>query len=98
MVKQGIFWISSDVGDMNRPPFKQCSTEFRSSFRFDCAIFDIIDELLREAVRLGTVEGSIFFASNLALIGIAELSRRFNERLQHCVEVEGRAADDFEHL
>src|SRR5262252_133949 len=33
-----------------------------------------------------------------AVSGIAEPSRRFGERIEHWLEIESRAADDFQHL
>jgi hypothetical protein len=33
---------------------------------------------------------------NRPLVSVAQTGRRFDQRLQHCLEVEGRAADDLE--
>ena len=52
----------------------------------------------RKAVCFGAVEDSVFLAGNDGLVGIAEPGRRFNEGLQHCLQIERRAADDLEYV
>jgi hypothetical protein len=83
---------------MNGPAFEKRAPECRAPLGLDWHIFDVIHELLREAVGLGAVENPISLACNVDLIGIAEPGRRFNESLQNCLEIKGRAADDFEHV
>ena len=95
---QGVFWISLHVGDMNQSTFEQCAPGRRASFGIDWNISDIVHEFGREAVGLGTVESSVFLAGNGGLVGIAEPGCRFNESLQNCPQIKGRAADDLEHV
>jgi hypothetical protein len=57
-----------------------------------------VQKLAGIAVGLRVVEKTIFLTDNCALVGIAEPSSRFNEGLQHCPQVEGRAADDLENV
>ena len=83
---------------MHRTPFEQRAPEPRAAFGLDRNISDIIHEFGRKAVCLSAVENSVFLAGNDGLIGIAEPGRRFNEGLQHCLQVESRAADDLEHI
>ena len=55
-------------------------------------------KLLRKAVRLGAKEQAALLPSNRRLVGIAELGGRLDQRLQHRLKIERRAADDFEHV
>ena len=52
---------------MHRASFKQRTAERRAAFGCDWNISDIINEFAREAVGLGTVEGPVFLARNMAL-------------------------------
>jgi hypothetical protein len=38
------------------------------------------------------------FPAELMFVGVAQACRRFDQRLQHRFEVEGRPADDLEHV
>src|SRR5262245_58945661 len=83
---------------MHRAPFKQRTTERRAAIGCDWNISDIINKFARKPVRFGAIKDSILLTSNNSLLGIAERRRRLNEGLQHCVQVEGRAANDLEHV
>ena len=97
-LQEGVFWISLYVGDMNQSTFEQCAPERQASFGNDWNISDIIHVFGREAVGLGTIEDSVFLAGNGGLVGIAEPGCRFDKSLQHGLQVEGRPADDLEHV
>ena len=59
---------------------------------------DVFDEFRREAVGLRAKEDAASLPRNGGLVGIAKPGRRFNERLEHRLQIEGRAADDLEHV
>src|SRR5262249_38943344 len=59
---------------------------------------DIFDELGRVTVSLSEEEHSILLPSYRGVVGPAKAASRFNERLQHRLEIEGRAADNLEHV
>src|SRR5262245_48225281 len=44
------------------------------------------------------MEHAILLARDRRLVGVAKSRRRFDQRLQHGLQVEGRAADDLEHV
>ena len=53
---------------------------------------------LRKAVGFRAIEHAILLSGDGGLVGIAEPCGRFDERLQHRLQIEGRAADDLEHV
>jgi len=97
-LSESVFRVGLHIGDMNHPTFQQGSPKCRSPFRLDRHGSHVVDELLREAVGLGAKEHSGLLAGNGGLVGIAESGGGFYKRLQHRLEIEGRAADDLEHV
>src|SRR5262249_801090 len=69
---EGVFRISLYVGDMNHPAFEQRTPGRRTSFGLDWNTFDVIREFTSEAVGLRAVEGPVFLAGNVGLVGIAK--------------------------
>src|SRR5262249_18007896 len=59
---------------------------------------DIFDELGRVTVSLSEEEHSILLPTYRGVVGAAKAAGRFNERLQHRLEIEGGAADHLEHV
>src|SRR5439155_257942 len=58
----------------------------------------VFDELGRVAVSLRKEEYPVLLPSYRGVVGAAKAASRFNERLQHRLEIEGRAADHLEHV
>src|SRR5262249_11459201 len=59
---------------------------------------DIFDELGRVTVSLREEEHPVFLPSYRGVVGVTKAASRFNERLQHRLEIESRAADNLEHI
>ena len=49
-------------------------------------------------VGLRKEEHPVFLPSYRGEVGVTKAASRFNERLQHRLEIEGRAADDLEYV
>src|SRR6516164_390901 len=64
----------------------------------DWRSLDIFDELGRVTVSLCEEEHPVLLPSYRGVVGATKPASRFNERLQHRLEIEGRAADDLEHV
>ena len=58
----------------------------------------MVHKLSGEADRLRAIETSVSLARDGCLIGFTEPRRGFDERLQHGLQIEGRAADNFQHV
>src|SRR5262249_48907857 len=92
------FWIGTDIYDMNTAAFEQGASADTSAFRFDRHGSDPIHEFSREAAGFSPIEYAVYLPGDRGLVGIGKPSGGFDQRLQHHFEVEGRAADDLEHV
>src|SRR5262249_31451648 len=83
---------------MDYPTFQQGPSGRRPASPLDRHGLDIFDELGRVTVSLREEEHSILLPSHRGVVGAAKAASRFNERLQHRLEIKGRATDDLEHV
>src|SRR5262249_49325247 len=96
--RESKFWIGPDIYDMNTAAFEQGASADTSAFRFDRHGFDPIHEFSGEAAGFSPIEYAIYLPGDRSLVGIGKPSGGFDQRLEHRFEVEGRAADDLEHV
>src|SRR5262245_32076810 len=94
----GVVRVGQDIGDMDHPPFQQGPSRRRPATPLDGQSPEIFDELGRVPVSLREEEHPVFLPSYHSEVGVTKAASRFNERLQHRLEIESRAADDFEHI
>src|SRR5262249_22491011 len=90
--------IDIHIGDVNSTAFEQGASGDTAALWRDGHISPAFHEFGGEPVGFGAVEHAIDLPSNGSLVGVAQACRRFNQRLQHRLEVKGRAADDLEHV
>src|SRR5262249_38093212 len=83
---------------MDHPTFQQGPSSRRPASPLDGQSPDIFDELARIPVSLREKEDPIFLPSYHSEVGATKAASRFNERLQHRLEVESGAADDLEYV
>src|SRR5206468_12808401 len=95
---EGVVSVILYIRNVNHDPFEQCPPNGRASIRYDGHSSDIIHEFVRIAEALGSKKYTVFLAGNGGLVGFAEPSRRFNERLQHALQIERRAANNLENI
>src|SRR4051812_31484719 len=91
----GIVVHVRDVGDLTVQQRAADGGPFRGLNRNRSGI---IDKLLREPIELRPIEDAVSLACDGSLVGVAQVGRRLDERLQHALEVEGRAADGLQHV
>src|SRR6516225_48795 len=97
-LRESKFWIGPNIYDMNTAASEQGASADTSAFRFNRHGSDPIHEFSGEAAGFSPIEYAIYLPGDRALVGIAKPNSGFDQRLQHRFEVEGRAADDFEHV
>src|SRR5262249_4561226 len=90
--------VGQDIGNMNHPTFQQGPSRRRPASPLDGQSPHIFDELGRTPVSFREEEHPIFLPSYRGEVGVTKAGSRFNERLQHRLEIEGRAADDLEYV
>src|SRR5262245_33986419 len=83
---------------MDHPTFQQGPSSRRPTSPLDRHGLDIFDELRRVTVSLREEEHSILLPTYRGVVGLTKAAGRFNERLQYRLEIEGRAADNFQHV
>src|SRR5499433_4624328 len=83
---------------MDHPTFQQGPSSRRPASSLDGHSLDIFDELRRVTVSLREEEHPVLLASYRGVVGVTKAASRFNERLQYRLEIEGRAADNLEHV
>ena len=96
--REGVFRIVQHVGNVNQLSFKKRASGHRTSAWLDRNTPDNVQELTREAEGLRPIENALVLPGDRPIVGFAEPGRRFNERLQYCLQIEGRAADDLQHI
>jgi hypothetical protein len=83
---------------VNDPAFEQGASRRRPIFGLNGEAPDIVHELGGEAVSLCAKELAADLPRYRGFIGFAKPGSRLNQSLKHRLEIEGRAADDLEHV
>src|SRR5262249_43994606 len=83
---------------MDDPTFQQGPPSRRPASPLDGHSLDIFDELGRVTVSFREEEYPVLLPGYRGVVGAAKAASRFNERLQHRLEIESRAADNLEHV
>src|SRR5262249_809037 len=94
----GIFRVRQDVGDVNHLAFERSSACERSSTQRNRILFLVFDELAGKSMTGGKMKKIAPALKNECKIGLAQRHRRLHERVEHGLQVEGRSADDLEHV
>jgi hypothetical protein len=93
-----VFGIGLDVGDMDRLSLQQNAPSHSSTIRFDRTILHTFTELARNAMAGDMKEAQALGTANRRHICIAQAGDRLHERAENGLQIEGRAADDLQHL
>ena len=94
----GVIRVPLDILDLDDLAFQQGSARDVSFLRSDGNRPDVFTELVREAVQRLTEERAVALTRDGADIGVAQSCCGLDERIEHRLQVEGRAADDLQHL
>src|SRR5262249_60798426 len=83
---------------MNNLPFQQSSSNGAPAFGFNRHGFGVLDKFGRDPVGLHAKKYPALLACNGGPIGIAKPGSRFYKGVENGLQIEGRAADDLEHI
>src|SRR5437016_85196 len=83
---------------MNCLAFERRSADGTSAPRLDWMTLVKFLEFARKAVLRDAPIGRARTAKYDTLFGIAQAACRFDQRIEHGLQIEGRATDDFEHV
>src|SRR5262249_14425094 len=93
-----VFRIGENVGDMNGFAFKQEGSGYRCSVDPSWVTGGELGVLTREPIGRFKVVSFAFRSTYGYHVGLAKARRRFDECVEHRLQIEGRAADDLENV
>src|SRR5262249_52111496 len=93
-----VFRIGENVGYLNDSAFKRGPAGDSSSSQLDWIVPHILDKHRRVTVTSDLPVGFVLLARNGSQVRLAQPCRRFDQRIEHGLQIEGRAADDLEHV
>ena len=90
--------IGEDIRNMYGAPFGDRPAERRAAIRFRRVALEMLALLRREAVGRGYRISVAEAPPDDRLIRLAEPDRQFGQGIEYRLQIEGRAADDLEHV
>ena len=95
---QHVFRVILNVSYMDDVAFKRSSPSDRAPTRFELDLCHIVTDGGREPMACGMFVDCAAQAMNRRHIGVAQPHCGFNQRVEHRLQIEGRAADHLEHV
>src|SRR5262249_37773960 len=93
-----VFRIGQNIGDMNDLAFKQDAPRYRRSVDSSGVSGDELGVFTREPVARFEVVSFALRSTYGYHVRLAKARCRLNKRVQNGLQIEGRAADDLEHV
>ena len=93
-----VFRVRQHVGHMNGLCCRHRSSDDASSPAFVWDGLDILNDVRRVAVDRDQIVSIALLTRDGGHIRFAKVGRQFGQRIEHRLQIEGRAADDLEHV
>src|SRR5262245_13391390 len=93
-----VLGIAQNVEDMNDFALKQNASGYRSSVESKRVTCGELSEFRREPIARFEVEELAPWSAYGHRVGLAQPRRRLHQRVEHDLQIEGRAADDLKHV
>ncbi len=90
--------VGQNIGDVDGCAFEHGSSYDRAAGQLDGMIFHIFVEGRRVVVQSSVLIARALLTGDRPHIRLAQAGCRFDERIEDCPQIEGRAADDLEHV
>ena len=90
--------IDKHVRNMHRAPVDNGTSENRTTIRLAGIAREMVAPFIRAAIRRGKAIAGSFPITDSADIGFAQAARRGNQCVENRLQIEGRAADDLQHI
>ena len=97
-VEPFVFGVHQDVGDLNGSTFQEGSSDDASSPRLVWDALEIFLEPRGKVVDRGVVISAALLAGDGGHIRFAQSRHRLGQRIEHRLQIEGRAANHLEHV
>src|SRR5262249_6089783 len=96
---QGVFRIGENIRDLNGFPLQQNSRDHTAASRCKrLGLYKLIVLSRVTVARRVVIRADILLAHDRGLIRLTQLRRRLDQRVEHGLKIESRAADDLEHI
>src|SRR5262249_49506756 len=96
---QLVFRIGLRIENLYGSALEQRSTDHAPASGLERCALQLVLELSRHAeIGLRLKESSLVRAGDMSNVRLAKSNGRFNKRIEHAVQIEGRAADNLEHV
>src|SRR5262249_36742644 len=87
------------IENLDRCAIEQRAAGHGIAPRFEWGLLQFLEQLLRKAIMsLGTKIASFIWTDELPDVRLAEPNGRLHQRVEHLLQIEGRAADELEHV
>src|SRR5262249_37757270 len=97
-VRPSVFRVFHDIGNLHNFAFNQRPSNNRSSPRLNRNILEEFNELIRQAVESGPIKELSLLPGNNATVCLAKSYCRFDQRIEHRLQIERRTTDHLEHI
>ena len=94
----GVFRVLQDIGNVDGSTLQRGPTGCRAAVGREGMSVEEFSCLRRKAASCDQVIQIISPAEHIRLVGAAEARHRLHQRVENRLEVDGRAADDLEHV
>ena len=95
---KAVFRVGQNIRNLNWPAFHKDTPGHRSASSVKRQTLDKLAEFYRVAVARRSTEAFISGAKDLSHICFAQSRCRFDERIEHGLQIESRTADDLEYV
>src|SRR5262249_26775202 len=93
-----IVGIGQDVGDMNNFAFEQDAPRYGPTVDSSRVMFYEFGVFTRDSIARFEIVSFTLRSTYDYRVRLAQPSGRLNQRVEHCLEIEGRTTNDFQHV
>jgi hypothetical protein len=97
-LRPGVLGVGKDVRNVDRGAFQGDAPHQRAAVGYDLAASDVIQVRVRKAEVRGKPEEAPLAPEDEGALGLAHPRRRFHQRVEHGLQLEGGAAHDVQHV
>ena len=97
-LQERVFRVGKHVGHLHDLVIEQYPPLHGAASRRQALVLGVRQPIGREIVVSGVVVAFRLLPSDCGHIRLAKLRGRLGERIEHCLQIERRAADDFQHV
>ena len=97
-VEQNKFGIGENIRDMDECALQDGATTHRAALDLQAQSLHVFEKIRGKSVLRNVFNGIASQERNVAFFRAAKARRRLDQRIEHTLQVKGRAADDLEYI